>query len=142
MMTMTTTTTKTARNPTQGMNWIRPVKRLAIYLRDGLACCWCGATLEDGVILTLDHLKPNIKGGTNDADNLVTCCHRCNSSRGKRGMTAFAKAVASYLNHGVKPETILTHIQRQRRRVLDMAAAHDLMKRRGNFSKALKAAKR
>lgn len=26
----------------QGMNWIRQDKRLAIYLRDGLACVWCG----------------------------------------------------------------------------------------------------
>ncbi|KKK72946.1 hypothetical protein LCGC14_2898780, partial [marine sediment metagenome] len=35
----------------QGMNWIRPEKRLAIYLRDGLACCYCGATVEDGTKL-------------------------------------------------------------------------------------------
>lgn len=34
---------------TQGMNWIRKDKRLAIYMRDGMACVYCG--------LTLDHLK-------------------------------------------------------------------------------------
>src|SRR5438128_11454104 len=32
----------------QGMNWIRPEKRLALYLRDGLACCYCGEAVEDG----------------------------------------------------------------------------------------------
>ena len=31
-----------------GSKWIRPDKRLAIYLRDGLACAWCGHALEDG----------------------------------------------------------------------------------------------
>lgn len=136
-MTMTTAT-KTARNATQGMNWIRPVKRLAIYLRDGLACGWCGATVEDGVKLTLDHLKPNSKGGTNDATNLVTCCHRCNSSRGNRGQVAFAKTVAAYLNHGAKADKILAHVQRTTRRVLDIQAAKDLMERRGSFVAAVK----
>lgn len=123
------------------MNWIRPVKRLAIYMRDGMACCWCGATIEDA-ILTLDHLKPYSKAGDHEATNLVTCCHRCNSSRGNRTVAGFARAVASYLNHGVKPATILAHISRQRRRVLDMQAARDLMARRGNFRKACKAAVR
>lgn len=126
---------------TQGMNWIRPVKRLAIYMRDGLACVWCGATLEDAV-LTLDHLKPYSKKGDHDATNLVTCCHRCNSSRGNRSVTAFARAVAAYLNHGVKPTTILAHIARQRRRVLDIPAAKELMDHRGGFVKACKAASR
>jgi len=39
---------------TQGMNWIRKEKRLAIYLRDGLACGYCGQSIEDGAKLTLD----------------------------------------------------------------------------------------
>lgn len=38
----------TSRNANwQGMNWIRQEKRYAIYLRDGLACVWCKATIED-----------------------------------------------------------------------------------------------
>jgi len=123
---------------TQGMNWIRPVKRLAIYLRDGLACVWCNATIEDGIILTLDHLTAYSKGGSNDATNLVTCCSRCNSSRGTRGITAFAHVVAAYLNHGVKPATILARIALVRRRVLDIQGAKELMERRGGFVKAVR----
>jgi hypothetical protein len=55
----------------QGMNWIRQEKRLAIYLRDGLACCWCGFTVEDGVRFTLDHIVPRQMGGGNDAGEPV-----------------------------------------------------------------------
>lgn len=56
----------------QGMNWIRPTTRLAIYLRDGLACVYCGQALEDGVQLTLDHIKPWCRGGRHSPGNLVT----------------------------------------------------------------------
>ena len=67
----------------QGSKWIRPDKRLAIYLRDGMACAYCGAGVEEsGKPLTLDHLLPCSKGGGNHEGNLVTCCHSCNSKRG------------------------------------------------------------
>ena len=49
----------------QGMNWIKPAKRLALYLRDGLACAYCGDGIEDGIRLTLDHLTPHSLGGSN-----------------------------------------------------------------------------
>lgn len=86
---------RTKRN--QGMNWISQKKRLAIYLRDGLACAYCGNTIEDGARLTLDHLKPYSKGGDNKETNLVTCCLKCNSSRGNRSVRSFCKSVASYM---------------------------------------------
>lgn len=122
----------------QGMNWIRPAKRLAIYLRDGLACVWCGATLEDGVVLTLDHLKPQSKGGSNSEKNLVTCCGRCNSSRGHRSVKVFAVAVAGYLDHGVKPQSILAFVKLTATRKLDVTAAKALIARRGGFVQACK----
>lgn len=122
----------------QGMNWITPHKRLAIYLRDGLACAYCGATIEDGVILTLDHIKCHSKGGSNHQNNLITSCRRCNSSRGTRSLTTFVKSVADYLNHGIKAETIMKHITNCRKRKLDINSTKDIISRRGNFSTALK----
>jgi len=123
----------------QGMNWIRPEKRLAIYLRDGFACCYCGASIEhDEAKLTLDHLKPYIKGGGNDARNLVTCCHHCNSVRGSRPWRQFAAHVATYINHGVQREAITAHVQRTVRRALDVLAAKQLILERGGFSCALR----
>ena len=122
----------------QGMNWIRPAKRLAIYARDGFSCGWCGAAVEqDGVRLTLDHIITHVDGGTNEASNLVTCCHRCNSSRGRRSIQSFAVAVAAYVNHGVTPEDILSHIRRCRARKLDLPWAREIISRRSSFSAAL-----
>lgn len=132
------TTPRCRRETNQGMNWIRPVKRLAIYMRDGMACCWCGESVEQGAKLTLDHLKPYSKGGSNHENNLVTACSRCNSSRGNRTMAGFARVVASYLNHGVKPASIMEHIGRTRFRKLDVTAAKELIERRGGFVAACK----
>lgn len=121
----------------QGMNWIRPERRLALYLRDGLACCYCGEAVEDGAKLTLDHLTPHSQDGGNENENLVTCCHRCNSSRGDRDWRDFAKVTAAYLNHDVSAAKIITHIQKTITRSPDLATAKDIIARRGNFSRAL-----
>jgi 5-methylcytosine-specific restriction endonuclease McrA len=121
----------------QGMNWLRPEKRLALYLRDGLACAYCGEGIEEGAKLTLDHLTPYSLGGSNKATNLVCCCHRCNSSRGNRDYTDFAKSVASYLDHDVKAADIIRHIRQTVTRPLDLNAAKELIARRGGFTAAL-----
>lgn len=130
---------RSRKGPTyQGMNWIRKERRLAIYLRDGLACVWCDESVEDGAQLTLDHVVVYAKGGGNDSTNLVTACARCNSSRGRRSTRAFSVAVAGYLNQGVKAETIYAHVNRTRQRVVDVQAAKDLMAARGGFVAALR----
>ena len=106
----------------QGSKWIRPEKRQAIYVRDGLACVYCGATIENGR-LALDHVIPHSDGGGNGAENLVTACGRCNSSRGNRPAAEFAGTVAVYLNHGITAAQILTHITACLSRPIDVQAA-------------------
>lgn len=66
-----------------GSRWIRPEKRLAIYMRDGFKCAYCGADLKHAAAasVTLDHLVPRVAGGNNEATNLITACRACNSSR-------------------------------------------------------------
>ncbi len=130
-------TTSSRKETWTGMNWIRQEKRLALYLRDGLACCWCGATVEDGAKLTLDHCQPHSKGGSNQADNLITSCARCNSSRGDRPMAVFARAVAEYLDHGITAKEILTHINNTRKRQLPKDEAKTLIARRGSVARIL-----
>lgn len=121
----------------QGMNWIRKEKRLAIYLRDGLACVYCGQSVEDGVQLTLDHLICYKHRGTNHESNLVTACLQCNSSRGARPWKLFAKKVAGYINHGVTAKQIVSFISKTIARPLDVKAAQKLIARRGGFVKAV-----
>lgn len=66
--------------------WIRRERREAIFERDGHECVYCRAP-DDNIARPHgpDHLRPRSKGGGNEATNLVTACHRCNSS--KRGLT-------------------------------------------------------
>lgn len=52
-------------------------QRLRIYDRDDWTCQQCGS----GDDITLDHVIPISKGGTNSDGNLQTLCRPCNSSK-------------------------------------------------------------
>ena len=41
-------------------------------------CAYCNSENN----LTLDHIIPQSKGGTNFTKNIVCCCHSCNQSKG------------------------------------------------------------
>ena len=121
------------------MNWIRQDKRLAIYLRDGMACAYCGDSVENGARLSLDHLKPYSKGGNNHETNLVTCCTRCNSARGNRSVRAFCRSIAEYLDHDVEAKEIERHVRNASRRALPRDEAKEMIARRGSAAKVLAA---
>lgn len=123
----------------QGMNWIRQEKRLAIYLRDGLSCAYCGSSTEDNVKLSLDHIKVWSQGGSNSERNLITACLKCNSSRGDRPVVDFAEAVSGYVDHGVTKESILSYIRSHTRMSLKQykIEAKQLISRRGSAAKVL-----
>ena len=57
----------------------RPPRAL-IYKRDNNKCQYCGATKN----LTLDHVIPKSKGGTDTWDNLVVACSSCNTKKGDK----------------------------------------------------------
>ena len=40
-------------------------------------CAYCGSKKE----LTIDHVVPRCKGGTDFTKNVVCCCHSCNQSK-------------------------------------------------------------
>ena len=56
-------------------------KRAAKVKRAQPYCSVCGAT-ED---LTVDHIVPKARGGSDEPDNLRTLCRRHNSAKGGRG---------------------------------------------------------
>ncbi len=47
--------------------------------RANFACEYCGVSEQDtGGELTIDHFRPQSKGGGDEIENLVYCCPRCN----------------------------------------------------------------
>lgn len=50
--------------------------RLRVLRRDGNTCAYCG-----DVATEVDHVIPLVRGGSDDAENLVACCRSCNSRK-------------------------------------------------------------
>ncbi|HEX4948065.1 MAG TPA: HNH endonuclease signature motif containing protein [Blastocatellia bacterium] len=58
---------------------ISPEMRQLVRGRAGFACEYCGVTdVNTGAELTIDHYRPQSQHGTDNAENLVNCCYRCN----------------------------------------------------------------
>ena len=62
-------------------------KMLRVFARNDYRCVQCGS--RDN--LTVDHIVPWSKGGTNEMDNLQTLCRSCNSSKGTKGLDEWRK---------------------------------------------------
>lgn len=54
--------------------------RALVFARDDLRCVRCGSD----VYLTIDHIIPLARGGTDDIENLQTLCRPCNAAKGVR----------------------------------------------------------
>lgn len=54
-------------------------RRLLVLQRDGFTCAYCF-----GEANSVDHVIPRAQGGSDDLDNLVASCVKCNSSKGDR----------------------------------------------------------
>lgn len=59
----------------------RQSKKSQLLEEYGSCCWWCGCHLPSNQ-LTLDHLKPRSRGGSNSLENLRLACFLCNNSRG------------------------------------------------------------
>jgi 5-methylcytosine-specific restriction endonuclease McrA len=57
----------------------RPSKAM-IYKRDNNSCQYCGSTRH----LTIDHVIPKSKGGSEEWTNLVVACSKCNTKKGDK----------------------------------------------------------
>jgi hypothetical protein len=57
--------------------------RFEILNRDGFTCQYCGRGPRNGgnVILQIDHIHPEAKGGPWKKENLVTSCRECNGGK-------------------------------------------------------------
>lgn len=53
------------------------IDRDAVYKKYNRHCAYCGKFIEY-CEMQVDHLKPKRNGGTDDIDNLMPSCRRCN----------------------------------------------------------------
>lgn len=58
-----------------------PLTRRHIFQRDGHLCQYCGAGPE---ALSIDHVVPRSRGGSDSWDNVTTACLPCNVRKGNR----------------------------------------------------------
>ena len=58
-----------------------------IQKKDNYICQYCGkdglANLDNWHDCGVDHFIPRNYGGSDEPDNLITCCHYCNQIKGK-----------------------------------------------------------
>lgn len=101
----------------QNRQKLLPREKMAIFLRDGLACCWCSEsfTVEQ---LTIDHVETYDDGGNDKPSNLVTSCRKCNLLRGSNSMFSFAEVVGGYAR--IRPGLIRFHIKDVMSRDIDV----------------------
>ena len=64
--------------------------RESIKARDGYVCTYCGSPDN----LTIDHVRPQSRGGATTASNCVTACRRCNQLKGSMALEDFQLLIA------------------------------------------------
>ena len=58
---------------------MRASERETLRRRYQFRCGYCGVRESDvGAELSADHFQPNSRGGVDEAENWVYCCHACN----------------------------------------------------------------
>lgn len=72
-------------NPTDHARKVRSLLR-----RDGDLCHFCRDALNSENI-SLDHVIPRARGGSNELTNLVLACKDCNNARGCMGYDKFVR---------------------------------------------------
>ena len=56
---------------------VSKTNRKLTYIRDNYSCVYCGSKKN----LTVDHIIPVSRGGSNELSNLMTLCVWCNSKK-------------------------------------------------------------
>jgi len=65
--------------------------RAKVFKRDGYTCFYCGHNKVQN--LSLDHITPKSKGGSDNPSNLLTACKKCNNMKGDMGLDEFIEYV-------------------------------------------------
>jgi len=70
----------------------RKIARQRILKQQGGRCFYCYKPLKTG---TLEHIRPQCKGGTDNDNNLSVACRACNNAKGSMSVGLFRKFIKS-----------------------------------------------
>jgi len=59
------------------------ISRERLFARDRYICGYCGGCFPESE-LTIEHVRPESRGGTTTWENVVTACRACNQRKGNR----------------------------------------------------------
>lgn len=78
------------------MGKLSPETKFKVWERDNYICQYCQkdglASFDNWMLLEVDHMKPQDKGGTDEEKNLVTCCRVCNMLKGSADCNSIQEA--------------------------------------------------
>ncbi|MEK0336684.1 MAG: HNH endonuclease signature motif containing protein [Nitrosopumilus sp.] len=63
------------------INKVALSKKEVILIRDDFKCAYCGKNFKEIEDINLDHIIPRDAGGTDEYENLVSSCRRCNAEK-------------------------------------------------------------
>ena len=88
---------------------MRASDRQALRVRYNFRCGYCGIReIDAGAELTIDHFQPHSRGGNDEMDNLVYCCHACNEFKGDYWQPASAHRILHPLRDNQSEHFVLT----------------------------------
>ena len=70
--------------PPSRRRFLSATVRATVWDKTNGACWYCRKAMHPLRDLTVDHVIPVCRGGTDDLDNLVPCCSSCNSKKSGR----------------------------------------------------------
>lgn len=86
---------------------------------DNTHCAYCNREFSPNE-LTIEHIFPRIKGGTNDMDNILLVCSHCNSSKGDMDVMEWYATI----RRDFPPKFVLLHYLKQ---INNYAEEHHLL---------------
>jgi hypothetical protein len=73
-------------------------KKHKVFMKTFYHCGYCGKIINEPSDLTLDHMKPKAKGGTDEMNNLIGCCKSCNQMKSDKTMEEYRKELIKAVN--------------------------------------------